>query len=191
MRALPWLSLLLPSVPQKLSRLTADSVSCPLQVVMEVGSLLLQLWQLILSYLSLLDLGHCTLVCRAWYKLVLSLGKMHWQQLCLGCLGHQHHRHSPGESPSNSTTLPPKPGPETYRIWTPPTASSFQRRRGWRQLCVGTGDEFGSLRAALATASPYDHLVLLPGVHEEQREVLLKVAVEVVGRASWGTWCYW
>ncbi|NXH69999.1 FBX10 protein, partial [Hydrobates tethys] len=55
-----------------------------------------------------------------------------------------------------------------------------------RRLCVGAGGEFGSLRAALAAASPYDRLVLLPGVHEEQGEVLLKVPVEVVGHGKLG-----
>jgi len=64
--------------------------------------------------------------------------------------------------------------------------SLFRRRKGQRQLCVGVGGEFGSLRAALTAASPYDRLVLLPGVHEEQGEVLLKVPVEVVGQGKLG-----
>ncbi|NXS46866.1 FBX10 protein, partial [Balaeniceps rex] len=162
---------------------------------MEVSGLPVELWQLILSYLCLPDLGRCTLVCRAWYELILSLDKTRWRQLCLGCLKYRH------------PNWPNKPGVEPWswreafkqhylasKTWTKNTQdlessnclSLFRRRKGWRQLCVGAGGEFGSLRAALAAASPYDRLVLLPGVHEEQGEVLLKVPVEVVGQGKLG-----
>ncbi|KFP56927.1 F-box only protein 10, partial [Cathartes aura] len=140
-----------------------------------------------LSYLPLPDLGHCSLVCRAWYELVLSLDKTRWRQLCLSCLEHRH------------PNWPNQPGvePESWReafkqhylaskTWTKNTQdlessnclSLFRRRKGRRRLCVGTGGEFSSLRAALAAASSYDCLMLLPGMHEEQSEVLLKVPVE-------------
>ncbi|KAM6187750.1 LOW QUALITY PROTEIN: F-box only protein 10 [Sarcoramphus papa] len=162
---------------------------------MEVGGLPVELWQLILSYLHLPDLGHCSLVCRAWYELVLSLDKTRWRQLCLSCLEHRH------------PNWPNQPGvePESWReafkqhylaskTWTKNTQdlessnclSLFRRRKGRRRLCVGTGGEFSSLRAALAAASSYDCLMLLPGVHEEQSEVLLKVPVEVVGQGKLG-----
>ncbi|NWX50531.1 FBX10 protein, partial [Steatornis caripensis] len=149
----------------------------------------------ILSYLRLPDLGRCSLVCRAWYELVLSLDKTHWRQLCLGCLEHRHPNwpNQPGvEPPSWREAF--KQHYLASKTWTKNTQdpessncfSLFRRRKGRRRLCVGAGGEFGSLRAALAAASPYDRLVLLPGVHEEQGEVLLKVPVEVVGQGKLG-----
>ncbi|XP_074994223.1 F-box only protein 10 isoform X2 [Calonectris borealis] len=162
---------------------------------MEVGSLPVELWQLILSYLRLPDLGRCSLVCRAWYELVLSLDKTRWRQLCLGCLEHRHPNwpNQPGVEP-RSWREAFKQHYLASKTWTKNTQdlessnclSLFRRRKGRRRLCVGVGGEFGSLRAALAAASPYDCLVLLPGVHEEQGEVLLKVPVEVVGQGKLG-----
>lgn len=193
--SLPWLSLIFPSVPHKLSGLTTDAVSRPLQVLMEVSSLPVELWQLILSYLRLPDLGRCSLVCRAWYELVLSLDKTRWRQLCLGCLEHRH------PNWPNQPSVEPRSWREAFKqhylaskTWTKNTQdlessnclSLFRRRKGRRQLCIGAAGEFSSLRAALAAASPYDCLVLLPGVHEEQGEVLLKVPVEVVGQGNLG-----
>ncbi|XP_032863962.1 F-box only protein 10 [Tyto alba] len=162
---------------------------------MEVRVLPMELWQLILSYLRLPDLGRCSLVCRAWYELVLSLDKTRWRQLCLGCLKHRHPNwpNQPGVEPQ-SWREAFKQHYLASKTWTKNTQdlessnclSLFRRRKGRRQLCVGVGGEFGSLRAALAGASPYDRLVLLPGVHEEQSEVLLKVPVEVVGQGKLG-----
>ncbi|XP_074712387.1 F-box only protein 10 [Strix uralensis] len=162
---------------------------------MEVGVLPVELWQLILSYLHLPDLGRCSAVCRAWHDLVLSLDKTRWRQLCLGCLEHRH------PNWPNQPGVEPRSWRETFKqhylaskTWTKNTQdlessnclSLFRRRKGRRQLSVGAGGEFSSLRAALAAASPYDRLVLLPGLHEEQSEVLLKVPVEVVGQGKLG-----
>ncbi|XP_068276267.1 F-box only protein 10 isoform X1 [Nyctibius grandis] len=162
---------------------------------MEVGGLPVELWQLILSYLHLPDLGRCSSVCRAWRELVLSLDRTHWRQLCLGCLEHRHPNwpNQPGVEP-RSWREAFKQHYLASKTWTKNTQdldssnclSLFRRRKGQRRLCVGTGGEFGSLRAALAAASPYDRLVLLPGLHEEQGEVLLKVPVELVGQGRLG-----
>ncbi|NXS94217.1 FBX10 protein, partial [Jacana jacana] len=162
---------------------------------MEVSVLPVELWQLIFSYLRLPDLGRCSLVCRAWSELVLSLDRTRWRQLCLGCLQHRH------PNWPNQPSVEPPSWREAFKqhylaskTWTKITSdldssnclSLFRRRKGRRQLCVGVGGEFSSLRAALAAAGPYDRLVLLPGVHEEQSEVLLKVPVEVVGEGTLG-----
>ncbi|NXE29175.1 FBX10 protein, partial [Ardeotis kori] len=162
---------------------------------MEVGGLPVELWQLILSYLCLPDLGRCSLVCRAWYELVLSLDKTRWRQLCLGCIEHRH------PNWPNRPGMEPRSWREAFKqhylaskTWTKTTQdlessnclSLFRRRKGRRQLCVGTSGEFSSLRAAVAAASPYDRLVLLPGVHEEQSELLLKVPMEIVGQGKLG-----
>ncbi|NWH59853.1 FBX10 protein, partial [Geococcyx californianus] len=162
---------------------------------MDLGRLPVELWRLILSYLHLPDLGRCSLVCRAWYELILSLDRTRWRQLCLGCLEHRH------PNWPNHPSVEPWSWRQTFKqhylaskIWTKNTQdldssnclSLFRRKMGRRRLCIGVGGEFGSLRAALAAASPYDCLVLLPGVHEEQSEVLLKVPVEVVGQGKLG-----
>ncbi|NWX23903.1 FBX10 protein, partial [Aegotheles bennettii] len=162
---------------------------------MEVGGLPVELWQLILSHLRLPDLCRCSLVCRGWYELVLSLDRTRWRQLCLGCLQHRH------PNWPNQPGVEPPSWREAFRqhylaskTWTKSTQdldsssclSLFRRRKGRRRLRVGVGGEFSSLRAALATASPYDRLVLLPGVHEEPGEVLLKVPMEVVGQGRLG-----
>ncbi|KAM6034639.1 F-box only protein 10 isoform 2-T3 [Chlamydotis macqueenii] len=162
---------------------------------MEVGGLPVELWQLILSYLCLPDLGRCSLVCRAWYELVLSLDKTRWRQLCLGCIEHRHPNwpNQPGMEPQ-SWREAFKQHYLASKTWTKTTQdlessnclSLFRRRKGRRQLCVGASGEFSSLRAALAAASPYDRLVLLPGVHEEQSELLLKVPMEIVGQGKLG-----
>lgn len=162
---------------------------------MEVGSLPVELRQLILSYLCLPDLGRCSLVCRAWYELVLGLDKTRWQQLCLCCLEHRH------PDWPNERGVEPQSWREAFKqhylaseTWTKNMQdlqssnflSLFQRRNGWRQLCVSMGAEFSSIQAAVAAAGPYDSLMLLSGVHEEQSKVLLKVPVEVVGQGKLG-----
>ncbi|XP_051499464.1 F-box only protein 10 isoform X2 [Apus apus] len=162
---------------------------------MEVGGLPVELWQLILSHLCLPDLGRCSLVCRGWQELVLSLDRTRWRQLCLGCLQHRH------PNWPNQPGLEPPSWREAFRqhylaskTWTKSTQdleasrclSLFRRRKGRRRLRVGAGADFGSLRAALAAAGPYDRLVLLPGLHEEPGELLLRVPVELVGQGRLG-----
>ncbi|NXK48935.1 FBX10 protein, partial [Chauna torquata] len=154
-----------------------------------------ELWRLILSYLHLPDLGRCSLVCRAWCELVRSLDRTRWRQLCLGCLEHRHPNwpNQPGVEPA-SWREAFRQHYLASRTWSrgsqhPGSSSCLyprRRRRDRRLLRVGAGCEFDSLRAALAAASPHDRVVLLPGVHEEPSEVLLKVPVEVVGQGKLG-----
>uniref|UniRef100_A0A8C0BKF5 F-box protein 10 n=1 Tax=Buteo japonicus TaxID=224669 RepID=A0A8C0BKF5_9AVES len=113
---------------------------------MEVSGLPAELWRLILSYLRLPDLGRCSLVCRTWYELVLSLDKTRWRQLCLGCLEHRHPNwpNQPGVEPpswreafkqhylSSKTWTKNTQDPETSNC-----LSLFRRRKGRRRLCVG------------------------------------------------------
>ncbi|XP_025955116.1 F-box only protein 10 isoform X1 [Dromaius novaehollandiae] len=163
--------------------------------MMEISDLPEELWQLILSYLHLADLGRCSLVCRAWYELILSLDKTRWRQLCLGCIEYRH------PNWPNQPDVEPQSWRETFKqhylaskTWTKNTQDLessncfylFRRRKDRRLLCVGTGCEFDSLRAALATASPYDRIMLLPGMYEEHSEVVLKVPVEIVGQGKLG-----
>ncbi|XP_068276268.1 F-box only protein 10 isoform X2 [Nyctibius grandis] len=115
---------------------------------MEVGGLPVELWQLILSYLHLPDLGRCSSVCRAWRELVLSLDRTHWRQLCLGCLEHRHPNwpNQPGVEP-RSWREAFKQHYLASKTWTKNTQdldssnclSLFRRRKGQRRLCVGTG----------------------------------------------------
>ncbi|XP_071658407.1 LOW QUALITY PROTEIN: F-box only protein 10 [Patagioenas fasciata] len=55
-------------------------------VPMEPADLLAELWRLILPHLRLPELGRCSVVCRGWRQLVLSLDRTCWRQLCLGVL---------------------------------------------------------------------------------------------------------
>nr|XP_057935624.1 F-box only protein 10 [Doryrhamphus excisus] len=162
---------------------------------MEVGSLPVELWRVVLAYLPLADLGRCCQVCRAWRELVLSLDNTRWRQLCLGCPECRH-----PNWPSQPHLEPPswrealKQHALATRTWTqngPEHQSSaclllFRRRKDRRIWHVGAGFEFETLRGALGVAGPYDRLVLHPGVYEEQAEVALKVPVELVGLGTLG-----
>ncbi|XP_029362446.1 F-box only protein 10 isoform X2 [Echeneis naucrates] len=162
---------------------------------MEVGSLPVELWRVILAYLPLPDLGRCCQVCRAWRELILSLDNTRWRQLCLGCPECRH-----PNWPSQPHLEPPswrealKHQALATRTWTqngPELQSSacllfFRRRKDRRVWHVGPGCEFETLRGALGAVGPYDRVVLHPGVYEEQAEVALKVPVEVIGLGTLG-----
>ncbi|KAM9819470.1 F-box only protein 10 [Syngnathus typhle] len=162
---------------------------------MEVGSLPVELWRVILAYLPLADLGRCCQVCRAWRELVLSLDNTRWRQLCLCCPEFRH-----PNWPSKPHLEPPswrealKQHALATRTWTqnePEHQSTaclllFRRRKDRKVWHVGPGFEFETLRGALGVAGPYDRLVLHPGVYEEQAEVALKVPVEMVGLGTLG-----
>ncbi|XP_027964558.1 F-box only protein 10 isoform X4 [Eumetopias jubatus] len=165
------------------------------KVTMEAGGLPLELWRMILAYLHLPDLGRCSLVCRAWYELILSLDSTRWRQLCLGCTECRH------PNWPNQPDVEPESWREAFKqhylaskTWTKNALdlessvcfSLFRRRRERRTLSVGPGHEFDSLGSALAMASLYDRIVLFPGVYEEQGEIILKVPVEIVGHGKLG-----
>ncbi|XP_072815852.1 F-box only protein 10 isoform X3 [Vicugna pacos] len=162
---------------------------------MEAGGLPLELWRMILGYLHLPDLGRCSLVCRAWRDLILSLDRTRWRQLCLGCIECRH------PNWPNQPDVEPESWREAFKqhylaskTWTKNAAiletsvcfSLFRRRRTRRTLSVGPGHEFHSLGSALAMASLFDRILLFPGMHEEQGEVILKVPVEIVGHGKLG-----
>ncbi|XP_028832670.1 F-box only protein 10 isoform X2 [Denticeps clupeoides] len=164
---------------------------------MEVGSLPVELWRLILAYLPLTDLGRCCQVCRAWRELVLSLDATRWRQLCLECRECRHPnwpRHPDQDPASWHEAL--RQHCLASRTWAqnvPELQSSacltlFRRRKDRRVWRVGSGPgcEFETLRGALAVAGPYDRLALQPGLYEEQAEVALKVPVEIVGAGKLG-----
>ncbi|KAJ8281330.1 hypothetical protein GJAV_G00066270 [Gymnothorax javanicus] len=162
---------------------------------MEVGSLPVEVWRLILAYLALPDLGRCSLVCQAWRELILSLDKTRWRQLCLGCpeCRHPNWPNRPHQDPP-SWREALRQHAMASRTWTrhgpEPGSSSclylFRRRKTRRTWHVGLGCEQETLRGALAVAGPYDRVVLHPGVYEEQAEVTLKVPVEIVGKGKLG-----
>ncbi|CAM4496797.1 unnamed protein product [Leuciscus chuanchicus] len=164
---------------------------------MEVGSLPVELWRLILAYLPLPDLGRCCLVCRAWRELILSLDSTRWRQLCLGCPECRH------PNWPRRPHLPPVSWREALRqhalasrTWTQNGSDLhssaclhlFRRRKDRRVWHVGTvaGRGYETFRGALAAAGPYDKVVLHAGVYEEQVEVSLKVPVEIVGMGKLG-----
>ncbi|KAM9082505.1 F-box only protein 10 isoform 2-T2 [Megaptera novaeangliae] len=162
---------------------------------MEAGILPLELWRMILAYLPLPDLGRCSLVCRAWYELILSLDRTRWRQLYLGYTECRH------PNWPNQPDVEPESWREAFKqhylaskMWTKNAAiletsvcfSLFRRRRTRRTLSVGPGHEFHSLGSALAMSSLFDRILLFPGLHEEQGEIILKVPVEIVGHGKLG-----
>ncbi|XP_069047761.1 F-box only protein 10 [Lepisosteus oculatus] len=162
---------------------------------MEAGSLPLELWRLILAYLPLADLGRCSLVCRAWRELILSLDNTRWRQLCLGCAECKH------PNWPNRPHLEPRSWREALRrhslasrTWSQSgeeLESShclylFRRRKDRKVHHVGAGHEHQSLRGALGAAGAYDRVLLHPGVYEEQSELVLKLPVEIVGKGKLG-----
>ncbi|XP_059781074.1 F-box only protein 10 isoform X2 [Balaenoptera ricei] len=162
---------------------------------MEAGVLPLELWRMILAYLPLPDLGRCSLVCRAWYELILSLDRTRWRQLYLGYTECRH------PNWPNQPDVEPESWREAFKqhylaskMWTKNAAiletsvcfSLFRRRRTRRTLSVGPGHEFHSLGSALAMSSLFDRILLFPGLHEEQGEIILKVPVEIVGHGKLG-----
>ncbi|XP_038625847.1 F-box only protein 10 [Tachyglossus aculeatus] len=162
---------------------------------MEISGLPLELWRLILAYLCLPDLGRCSLVCRAWYELILSLDNTRWRQLCLGCIECRH------PNWPNRPDVEPQSWREAFKqhyvaskTWTKNAQDVesanclylFRRKKDRRVLWVGPGCEFDSLRSALASAGIYDRIKLLPGVYEEQSEIILKVPVDIVGHGKLG-----
>ncbi|KAF7666226.1 hypothetical protein LDENG_00114680 [Lucifuga dentata] len=139
---------------------------------MEVGSLPVELWRVILAYLPLPDLGRCCQVCHAWRELILSLDNTRWRQLCLGCpeCRHPNWPNQPHlEPPSWREAL--KQHALATRTWTqngPELQSSacllfFRRRKDRRVWHVGSG-----------------------WVYEDQAELALKVPVELVGLGKLG-----
>ncbi|XP_071072955.1 F-box only protein 10 isoform X3 [Dasypus novemcinctus] len=179
-----------------LDQIPASMLPClDSKVTMEAGGLPLELWRMILAYLHLPDLGRCSLVCRAWYELILSLDSTRWRQLCLGCTECRH------PNWPNQPDVEPESWREAFKqhylaskTWTKNALdlessvcfSLFRRRKERRTLSVGPGHEFDSLGSALALASLYDRIVLFPGVYEEQGEIILKVPVEIVGHGKLG-----
>ncbi|KPP56642.1 hypothetical protein Z043_125725, partial [Scleropages formosus] len=162
---------------------------------MEMAGLPVELWRVILAYLPLPDLGRCSLVCRAWRELILSLDKTRWRQLCLRCpeCRHPNWPNRPHVEPA-SWREALRQHALASRTWSqngPELDSAaclylFRRRKDRRVWHVGAGGELETLRGALTVAGPYDRVVLHPGVYEEQTEVVLKVPVEVVGRGKLG-----
>lgn len=162
---------------------------------MEVGSLPVELWRVILAYLPLPDLGRCCQVCRAWRELIFSLDNTRWKQLCLGCpeCRHPNWPSQPHLEPASWREALKQHALAT-RTWTQNGSDLqssacllfFHRRKDRRIWHVGPGCEFETLRGALGAVGPYDRVVLHPGVYEEQAEVALKVPVELVGLGQLG-----
>ncbi|XP_051851947.1 F-box only protein 10 [Antechinus flavipes] len=163
--------------------------------MMEVSGLPLELWRLILAYLRLPDLGRCSLVCKAWYELILSLDSTRWRQLCLRCIECRH------PNWPNQPDVEPRSWREAFKqhylaakTWTKNAQELessncfylFRRRKDRRVLYVGPGCEFDNLGSALTSANIYDRIVLFPGIYEEQGEIILNVPVEIMGHGKLG-----
>ncbi|KAL4640330.1 F-box only protein 10-like [Arapaima gigas] len=162
---------------------------------MDITSLPVELLHVILTYLSVVDLGRCSMVCRSWHEFILGLDKTLWRQLFL-CRPDCRHPNWPirphEEPPSWRDAL--RKNLQASRMWSlhmPELDPSsclhlFRHRKVRRVWHVGAGCKHKTFREVLGVAGAYDRILLQPGVYEEQAEVVLKVPVEVMGNGKFG-----
>lgn len=156
-------------------------------------SLPLELWRLILSYLSVLDLCRCAQVCQEWRALVKSLDSTRWKELFLASKKWKH------PNWPNYTNREPYSWKETYKLhhmaakqWInrsieircSPFFHAFGRRHERRVKHVGCSEQFTALKSAIAAASPFDCIVLHCGIYDDQRVLSLKFPIEICGEGD-------
>ena len=156
----------------------------------------LELWRVILNHLSVRDLCRCSQVCQEWRELVKSLDSTRWKELFLASKRWKH------PNWPNYTQKEPSSWKDTYKLhylaskqWVnrsvevrcAPCLYLFRRRLDRRRvLRVGAGREFQTIKSAIAAASPFDCILLQPGVYDEQHVLSLKFPVELCGEGELG-----
>lgn len=156
----------------------------------------LELWRVILNHLSVRDLCRCSQVCQEWRELVKSLDSTRWKELFLASKRWKH------PNWPNYTQKEPSSWKDTYKVhhlaskqWVnrsvevrcAPCLYLFRRRLERRRvLRVGAGREFQTIKSAIASASPFDYILLQPGVYDEQHVLSLKFPIEICGEGELG-----
>ncbi|KAK6960113.1 F-box only protein 10, partial [Biomphalaria glabrata] len=156
-----------------------------------------EIWQIILSWLSSKDLCHFAMVCKTWSELVISVDNTRWKELYLQCSEWRH-----PFWPLNVEAEPPswrlayRDQFTATRFWKKrqkydskhfSCASIFKRSIRPKNIHVGSGKEFDSLNGALSIVSPYDRIIMHPGIYDEQLEVRAKVPFELIGHGEMGS----
>ncbi|KAM7442218.1 hypothetical protein ABFA07_008853 [Porites harrisoni] len=156
----------------------------------------LELWRVILNHLSVRDLCRCSQVCQEWRELVKSLDSTRWKELFLASKRWKH------PNWPNYTQKEPSSWKDTYKVhhlaskqWVnrsvevrcAPCLYLFRRRLDRRRIFrVGAGREFQTIKSAIASASPFDCILLQPGVYDEQHVLSLKFPIEICGEGELG-----
>lgn len=155
----------------------------------------LELWRLVLSYLSVADLCRCSQVCKEWRELVKSLDSTRWKTLFLAAKKWRH------PNWPNTTEKEPSSWKSTYKahhiasqqwinrsidVRCSPFFIALRRRPEKVTLHVGPGKKYSSIRDALSAASPFDRIVLHPGIYDEQHFLVLKFPIEIYGEGEIG-----
>ena len=156
----------------------------------------LELWRLVFSYLPVADLCRSAQVCRSWDNLVASLDNTTWKTHFL----HNHEWKHPDwpkslENEPASWRLAYKQHAQCTRLWlrcaagidTTKCMGMIWPRYERRTIHVGPEGEYSTLKKALAAASPFDRIMLAPGLYDEQLEFVSKVPFELVGNGEPGS----
>ena len=176
-------------IRSKFANISTSSVSA------SSSTLPLELWRVVLSYLSTRDLCRCSQTCRDWNELVNSLDSTRWRDLFLQQKSAKRWKHP---NWPNATHIDPKSWQNTYKIhslaarqWlrTSMEASCtfygglFGIFRGPKQrkvIHVGRDRRYVTINRAISAARPFDTIVLEPN-HYQQFPLALKFPVEIVG----------
>lgn len=155
----------------------------------------LELWRLVLSYLSVADLCRCSQVCKEWRELVKSLDSTRWKSLFLAAKKWRH------PNWPKSSKKDPSSWKNTYKahhiasqqwinrsidVRCSPFFIALRRRPEKAILHVGPGKKYSTIRDAMSAASPYDRIVLHPGIYDEQHFLVLKFPIEIYGEGEIG-----
>lgn len=158
-------------------------------------SLPLELWRVVLSYLSVRDLCRCSQTCKDWNELVLSLDSTRWKELFLQQKSAKRWKHP---NWPNSTHIDPKSWQKTYKIhslaakqWLKTSVDAtctfyggilgiFNGSKQRKIIHVGRDRKYFTINRALSAARPFDTIVLEPN-HYQQFPLALKFPVEIVG----------
>ena len=161
----------------------------------------LELWRVVLSYLSVVDLARCCRVCKDWKELIQSLDSTRWKELFLQC---EHTKRWKHPNWPNTPHLDPESWQRAYKLhyvwskqWLHVNSTDvscslghggliglLRRKRNRRTLHVGSGKKFLTIKGALAAASPYDKIILEPSIYQEHFALTIKFPIEIIGASD-------
>ena len=175
-----------------LSRLKSADFS----VTNKKNGLPLELWRIVLSYLTAKDLCNSAQVCKDWMHIETSLDSTRWKALYFRNKPWKHWKHP---SWPNGTDEPPswkaayRRKLQASKLWlhdnvvtTCFVPAFFKRKRCSGVIHVGAGydgkgTKVPTLRQGLGSASPYDKILLYPGTYQQESTLVIKFPVAIIG----------
>ncbi|XP_076456584.1 uncharacterized protein LOC143290910 [Babylonia areolata] len=158
----------------------------------------LEVWQMILSYLSFRDLCRVARVSRTWQDLAASVDLTRWKELYLA-RREWRHPYWPLDTDlePSSWRLAFRNQHRATRFWRRCSSQQAAHRAGCMTLLkrvrerqvieVGPGLQYETLKSAFAVANEYDKILVHPGIYDEQLEMSVKVPFELVGVGELGS----